>query len=301
MRCEVDVEMPEPARYAEVAGRWLDGALSELAGGYRRALEEGPPLPAEAIRRPIPCGPPGAVWGFGSVVRRGPKGERRSSRVFSAKNLRWFLAQLADPPMEATLGISVLNENGYPGESPLRIVAQRDEGAPQWLRLAFEAEEEDLLDPANQAAWLRFVRAAVEQLNPSFGQISYRYGLGHTALEQTVGPPWLDTSETIPRSRQVLRGYGWLTICAQELAERLGGAEALRATGAFHEVAQLAGGGVWLLATADFRQYDDDAVEPVFRALAPVLPTGTPVRRDLPPERGWPPYRIVYRDAAEVR
>ena len=99
--------------------------------------------------------------------------------------------------------------------------------------------------------------------------------------------------QRIPRSREQLRGYDWLTICPKELADRLGGTGALRATGAFHEVAQLSGGGVWLLATADYRDLDDAALYRVFRALAPVLPIGMPPTRGL--ERRLLPDRLRRR------
>jgi len=61
----------------------------------------------------------------------------------------------------------------------------------------------------------------------------------------------------------------------------------------------LRNGGVWLLATADYRDFDDAAAEKVFRVLAPVLRPGKPTR---PASyfRGQPPHRIVFEDAATV-
>jgi len=101
-------------------------------------------------------------------------------------------------------------------------------------------------------------------------------------------------------SRQVLRGYDWLTICPQELADRVGGAAGLAASGAFHEVAQLAGGGVWLLATADYRDYDEETMDRVFRALAPLLPAGLPVLANPRRAQQGRDYRIVYQDASTI-
>lgn len=85
-------------------------------------------------------------------------------------------------------------------------------------------------------------------------------------------------------------------MLAQELADRLGGIEALRHTGAFHEVEPLAAGGVWCLATERFQDFDDDALLRVFLAVAPVLRPGTPRTFSIP---GDLPPRIVYRDAAD--
>jgi hypothetical protein len=284
----------------------------------RAALETGPELPPEAIRRNMACGPPGATWGFVSATRYFPKrvtragrqvfGNKESSRVWSARSWAWFLEQLADPPHDATLGTAHLQGEtsdtpGYPEDPRIRMTAVRDKLAPDWLRLGFDAAESDLDDPARQRAWLDFIRETAENLNPAFGILDYQYNSLYldTALEATVRElSFLMLREGKTASRQVLRGYDWLTICPQELADRAGGAAGLSATGAFHEVAQLAGGGVWLLATADYRDYDEDATERVFRALAPLLPAGLPVLADPREAQQGRDYRIVYQDASTI-
>lgn len=316
LRCLIDLELPGPADYAALARHWFDAGFSAIAPEQRTALETGPKLPPEAIRRPVPSGPPGVTWGFVSVTRYYPKKltadgrqvftVRESPRVWSARNWSWFLGQLADPPHDATLGTARLADAssgrpGYPENPRTRMTAVRDKRLPQWLRLAFAAPEADLEAPGRQRAWLSFVRETAEHLNPAFGLIDYQYDTlyGQTAVERTIRPLSLRPAyEGIPASRRLLRGYGWLTICPGELAARLGGAAGLRGTGAFHEAAQLAGGGVWLLATADYRDYDEAAMDRVFRALAPVLPPGRPALADESRPREGRDYRVVYRDAA---
>jgi len=81
-------------------------------------------------------------------------------------------------------------------------------------------------------------------------------------------------SDTVPRSREVLRGYSWVTVVPQEWGDRLGGLQALEASGAFVDVAQLDAGGYWLRATEHWRDYRLPAAERVFEVLAPVLPAG---------------------------
>jgi hypothetical protein len=49
--------------------------------------------------------------------------------------------------------------------------------------------------------------------------------------------------QSVADSRTILRGYSWVTVCGQELADRLGGVEALRATRAFHAVERCAAEG----------------------------------------------------------
>jgi hypothetical protein len=86
-----------------------------------------------------------------------------------------------------------------------------------------------------------------------------------------------------------------LTIVPEELADRLGGEPALRRSGAFAEVRKLAAGGVWLLATGDYREYDQSAVERVFDVLAPIPRPGLPRTRPHPPAN-LPPYQVVLKD-----
>jgi hypothetical protein len=83
-----------------------------------------------------------------------------------------------------------------------------------------------------------------------------------------------------------------------ELAERLGGAEVMRRTGAFVEAAELQAGGLWLLATEDYRDYGPGQVARVFRALAPVLRPGKPISKSYIPDA--PPQRVVLEDAATI-
>jgi hypothetical protein len=312
----IDVEMPDAGTYAGLARRWFDAGFTVLAPGQRASLETGPKLPPEAIRRPMQCGPPGATWGFVSVSRDFPTGRivsglptfkrKASHRVWTARSWKWFLEQLADPPDDATLGTAHLEDvgpwklgssPGYPEEPRIRMTVWKDKWAPDWLRLAFAAPESDLSDPGCQAAWLAFIRETAENLNPAFGIIDYEYDYlyGEAAAEHLIRDGYL-RHERVPRSRQQLRGYDWLTICPQELADRLGGTDALRATSAFHEVSQLSGGGVWLRATADYRDFDNAALYCVFRALAAVLPAGMPLR--IPGREDY--YRIVYQDAASI-
>ncbi|MFE9421550.1 hypothetical protein ACFYNO_01155 [Kitasatospora sp. NPDC006697] len=301
---EINLEWPRsPTAYEQLARAWLDGGFSALAPEHRLALETGPKLPPEAIRRAVPCGPPHAAWGFVSIVRHDGRQDRRSGRVISARSMAWFLKQLADPPRTAAIGLSVLDEHGYPGASPLRITVDRPEAdnwpeAIDWAVLSFELPEADLLDPVRQEAVLGFLRRTVEALDPSFGNLTYHDGLGRTGLERTLGPPWKFPKDTIPVSRRVLRGYDWWTVCPKELAATLGGAEGLRATGAFHEVDRLPSGALWLRATEHYRDYGPDAYPAVFHALAPALPPGVPKRFE--PREGERVERIVHADASAV-
>ena len=96
-----------------------------------------------------------------------------------------------------------------------------------------------------------------------------------------------------------MRGYSWITICPQEIGDRLGGEEALRATGAFCEVSSLRAGGYWLLATPTYLEYDMEAATRVFRALAPALPAGMPMDPSQWSDRDL--YKVVLEDPSQLR
>jgi hypothetical protein len=166
-------------------------------------------------------------------------------------------------------------------------------------------QENTFLDPTHgvdaQQLWLGLLRAFADRVNPGFGQIEYGYDTtGITALEWSL-PPDVELEErdpnyTVAHCREYLRGYSWLTVVPAELAERVGGADALRRTGAFAEVSPLKAGGVWLLATQDYRDYAGERVEQVFHALAPILRPGQP--RPMGFVIDAPPQRLVFQDAS---
>jgi hypothetical protein len=81
---------------------------------------------------------------------------------------------------------------------------------------------------------------------------------------------------SLKEGRRFLRGYEWTTICPAEIAKTLGGADVLRASGAFAEVTELGRGGLLLRATEDPAEWNDDAVRRVFEAVRPALPPGQP-------------------------
>lgn len=85
-----------------------------------------------------------------------------------------------------------------------------------------------------------------------------------------------------------MRGYSWVTVISAGVLERLGGVDAVRATGAFAGVTVLPSGGAVLQATPGLAGYEGDVVRRVFEALEPVLPDQAP----------WPDdfdrYKLIY-------
>lgn len=138
------------------------------------------------------------------------------------------------------------------------------------------------------------MRRVADVTDPTYGEIVVNAETlaPATMLDGALSRP---TAQSAGDSRRRLRGYEWVTVCPTELAARLGGAEALRATGAFVEVVPLAHGGLLLRATVEPDAFQDARLQAVHRALAPVLPVGQP--HDLP---GHDLSRIVPIDARAV-
>ncbi|MFG3212865.1 hypothetical protein [Streptomyces tendae] len=298
LRGELNVEFRSSAVYAQQAANWFSGCLTVFEKEIQEILD-GPALDPRTIRGGVPCGAPGALWGFCQVTTRGARGLRATTKVISEANLAWFHTALGAGVFSASVGISRIGENGSPETRLARIAAEREEDVDSWVRLGCEFPQESIVDKGFQDRFLKFLKDTAAGLNPAFGHIAYNYTVGKTALEEVLGPPWLLPEDTLPESRTYLRGYGWLTVCPQELADRLGGAAELRATGAFHEVEELAEGGVWLLATPDFDAYDQECTARVWGALAPVIRPGKP--KQFSEEAGHPPLPVVYEDPARAR
>jgi hypothetical protein len=299
MRCEVNFQVADPEAFGLLAARWVLHGAQVLAPGPLNEVLANESVPKGRVTSGKSCGPAGAKWGFVAITRYGKTGPRQTGKVIDEGSLAWAQKEAAKGVAGLALGLNVLDSSGMPGERIIRFEGQMVEGSSTWCQVWFEAPETDLLGPGRQAVWLEFLRGFCEDVNPSYGQVSYDYGVRLvTALEAVTGPPWTTSDRAVVNSRDALRGYDWLTVCADELAAQLGGVEGLRGTGAFSEVERLGAGGVWLLATEQYEEYGGQHVEAVWRALAPVLLKGTPSRERA--ESSEYPFRLVFRDAAEA-
>ncbi|MFI7498949.1 hypothetical protein ACIBVL_10585 [Streptomyces sp. NPDC049687] len=149
-----------------------------------------------------------------------------------------------------------------------------------------------IADPAFCARLLDFLANALDGANPVFARVDHLNFQDTPDLEAALRRTH---RKYLSESRTHLRGYSWITGVPAEIAARLGGAQRLSATGAFHEVRELPGGGLLLQAIETLAGYGDRAMREVFRALAPVLPPGIP---EHDPAR--PDLRVVFEDASGV-
>ncbi|MFF5450312.1 hypothetical protein ACFY40_03560 [Streptomyces sp. NPDC012950] len=147
------------------------------------------------------------------------------------------------------------------------------------------------------AAWcahlVDFLATALDGADPAFARIDHLSFEETTDLEAALKRP---RRQALRESRTLLRGYSWVTGLPAELAARLGGPTALKATGAFHAVHEIHARGLLLQATETLADYDHPHMKAVFHALAPVLPPGTPEEA---PDR--PDLRVVFEDASRLR
>jgi len=264
--------------FAEFERGWLTGALAEVIPGLAADLRVRPVVQAKPLGNAditVPWGEPGHVLGWVGRHRRTPVDGREV--LYTQRTWDRTLDALDKYPFGVSLRLYRLDELGFPrgrGEDAvLRVL--RDPVTPGYARFSFgvSAEEVGWPDaPALQDGWARFVKRQAAAVGACWGCMTDDSGGLFTALELATASSRVAPNLASPR--EVLPGYSWVTVVAAELAGRLGGADALAATGAFCEAAELPGRGLWLRATPTVNEFTGEAVRRVFEALAPVLLAG---------------------------
>ncbi len=272
MNATLIAEIGSAEEFAALSREWLAGTLAEVFPGLYEGLRTRPSatLPSDVEGRP--WGEPGQVLGILEIGREDPVFRQRMT-LYSEDAWRRFLARLAGYPFSASVSITPLDDHGFPlyGDWAYVKVA-RDVLSPAWVSFEFTAPAVYTGWPESgqmQDRWAEFVKGQAARTGACAGGMTDDITPGDTALERATG-----TWTWIRDSCQVLRGYTWVTVVAAELAGRLGGAEALRASGAFCEVSPLRDGSLWLRATPAISDFTGERVRRVFEALAPVLLTG---------------------------
>jgi hypothetical protein len=281
LHAELTAQAGSAAAFANVAAQWLTEARDELFGELSAGLQDDPqPVPGEDPFAPV-LGPPGATWAT-LLVQRTPNPVFSTPR-YSARNWRRLLTGLARTyPYHVTLFMAPLDDTGRLGVQDdttitVSVAVHRSHRSPQWVRYEATAAADTGWpgSAAVQRTWADVVKSWATRLDACYGHITDDAYTFFTALERAVSGGDEDPP-LVPRCHEVLRGYSWVTICAPELAARLGGAGALAASGAFDEVTELPGGQVFLRATPILEDYHGEAVRRVFEVLAPVLLRGRP-------------------------
>jgi hypothetical protein len=298
MHAEVVAEITEPEMFAVAARDWLTSAPRQVFPDLWEGLRARPVVrdkPRPKADLDLPWGQPGHVLGTLTVYRNHPAFGGREV-LYSDRAWQRLVAGLASYPFAVRLEINQLDSRGFPvHEGRASITVVRDANSPEWVRLTFSAMAVDTGWPESsdlQDQWAEFVKSRAAGLGALAGGMTDDVGPGQSALQYMT----LNMA-TVDDSREVLRDYSWITIIATELGARLGGADALRASGAFYEVSALPNDSLWLRATPTINEFTGDNVRRVFEVLAPVLVTGEAISRF-----GPNPFRIVEGvDAADYR
>ncbi|HEX6500294.1 MAG TPA: hypothetical protein VF054_14880 [Micromonosporaceae bacterium] len=275
MSARVSLDPVDPSRVARTCRAWLQRGWEDLLVELSTAVaarEPGVKATVTACR-----------------TERDPlRGTRYTPARFAST-----LDLIGERPLVAQ--VDVYTEESHRAYGCATLTATRVVDDNAWVRLEIAADLGDAFDPdTGYDRWVDFMTEVLSDADPAYGEITTVRGDGlNTELDLALRR--LDR-DSIEQSRRVLRGYAWVTVVPQELVERLGGVAAIEGTGAVTQVRPLASGGVLLRATPSPEEYDDAAMDRLFRLLAPVLPVGEP--RTLP---GWPTrHQVVYVDAATV-
>ncbi len=265
----------DPGRNARASRAWLERGWEDLFRDLAHAVSSRDPRASAHITA---C-----------ATERDPLRARRRTPA------RWnqALELIATNPVVVDTTATI--EGKHSSYAHMHLTVTRVVDNNPWVNLVVHAMLGQTFDPAEYDRWVGFLAGVLDQADPVYAEISYDRGWDlDTELDKALRR---DPDQSMEQSRQLLRGYSWVTVIPQELVERLGGAEAIEAAGAAAEVRRLAAGGLLLRATRTPEEYDEAAMKRLFQLVAPVLPEGRP--RDLP---GWPTrHQVVYEDAATYR
>jgi hypothetical protein len=212
-------------------------------------------------------------------------GEVSQKRPATAESLPWLLKQLSRRPMRVLLWI---------GSNMLNVDFEPDHD--KFVKISWEVSEakfsgSTVTPPAADAVMQTLWYMANAYL-PVFGHVSYGNMGGRTELERNLPRPLANPYVNTPRWREFLRGYSWWNVVPNELLQLVGGASALRESGAFCEVLELSRGtATWLRATENFDTYRDKEVADVWLALRDIVIPGEPRPSAVYP--GDPPNRMT--------
>jgi hypothetical protein len=274
MYAQLIVEIPSTEEFAAASREWLTATMSEVfpalyEGLQARPVSKWPVHPARG-----PWGQPGHVRGVLTIARNTPVDWRDS--LYSQRSWSRFLARLEERPFRAGVMASALDDQGFPvhrGEAYVDVA--RGQSEPTWTVFSFAADAEDTGWPESRQVQDRlaeFVKGQAARIGACAGSMTDDMESGaQTALEVAMHRGIRPRGDDL---REVLRGYSWVTIVAPALADRLGGAGSLAASGAFYEVSPLPNGSLWLRATPAINEFTGDRIRRVFEALAPVLMAG---------------------------
>ncbi|MYS87827.1 hypothetical protein [Embleya scabrispora] len=292
LTAEVVVATDDDKTAEDIAQKWFGIAIRRFSNEPERFAKESPK----------PFDFPSAKWGdlskvFGSWSRSHrdaiPVGRAPLGREGTADAARFLSHGYSD--LSLTLFIPA-----PPGETESDGRWAKFDFEAEWpvsgsYRVSFSIEEDLLLDrehgKATQDFLVDLLREFSTGLDTRFGQIGYWQSLGRTGLEMSLPFPYGNPARNRLVDDEMIRGYSWITMFPESIADRLGGFETFAAE-SLHEVSRIPGGGILVRACEDYRNYYPGSMRELWRILSPVLPPSTP--REAPLYPGESPLGIVY-------
>ncbi|WP_152627616.1 hypothetical protein [Streptacidiphilus melanogenes] len=298
----LNIDDPSSPDSDSAAAEWLTQGLQAVApSAWLWIADNGIFPPSDDT-----CGPPD---GYATAIfaRMSGRPDAVVEMPSTADPDEWIKGNISERPLNMGVSVFRLDSQGMVAQDKsqsLRLDAVWDvalDGIAQPspnLLVSTTLGDPSSPTPQDSAAeaLLGLVRRTAMLASTSFGHVCDDAGYsGLTSLDEVL---WRGGHrKSLAAARSVLRGYSWATVLPRELVDRLGGASALSDSDAFVSVDELRGGSVALQATERFSSYDEAAVLRVFRAVAPVLPPGTP-RETIAGRAEGRKRSIVWEDAA---
>lgn len=306
--CELDVAYSSPGEFGEITLEWLTDGVQFLGGHISDEILAGPPLkpywnPDYNPDDPSTYVDPPPLWGMVTARVASSPRVKHYSKPYSAAGLKRLKNSAADI-LHAEI---TLDRNAGSESESYVLTVEREGGESGFARLMIRNLHDDL---SLERREIRFMRDFADRCTPVFGHVSRWMGElpGETELECALNRYY---GNALIEWGRYLRGYSWITVIPAVLANLLGGAAGLRATGAFAAVDEVAGGSLWLLATDRWSDFsgNQEIIDHMFEVLAPVLPPGTPKEAYRKVVEFLPgnmrvrdiPYLLSIRDAAEFQ
>ncbi|MBC9729387.1 hypothetical protein [Streptomyces sp. TRM68367] len=272
-----------------VAQAAMHNELNHLAPNHPAVSGGGYSHVRQCLQEPTP----GSNWGFVSVCPQGSLDVLYNP--YSPEVVPWLRSRIEEAPESAAVDIGGFSTDGETGNPIIRLSVSFDEELPNYVKLSYHVDEAMLTGTATARDEHMRLRTVVSwacmRYNVVFGHFSYERSGGATELERYLRGPARVPSRNTPQWRERLRGYSWLMVVSGDIAELLGGSEALQSSGAFDSVRILPNGSLLLQATPSFQQYRGEAVRAVRDAVRDVLAEGE--LRGPSPAPGQPPTHMV--------